>query len=181
LVRHHEARGRTIPPEFPLAELHRTNRIVGSVVEDHSTVQVLYRTGLDANAAEDNALDQLAIATVRRSAEGWRIWTTQRDPQLFGMENWYISIMLPDEEAERLQAIVGQVFAWLEGETPRVRASVQGYAGDARAPQSIRLEVIQADGSITRLELPYEVLTPLWEYLQPWMYLPDGDDAFQPS
>ncbi len=180
LRRHHEAAGRTIPPEFPVAELHPTNRIVGSVAENDSTVQVLYRTGLPDEAHRDSELDRLAIATVRRSAEGWRIWTAQRDPQLFGMENWVIGFDLPEEHAERLRELAGQIFTWPEGDTPRVRASVRGYPGDARAPEAIRLEVVQPDGSFTRIELPYEVLMPLWEYLQLWLYLPAGEDGVQP-
>jgi hypothetical protein len=181
LVRHTEAIGRTMPAEVPLADMHPTNRIVGSVVEDDSTVQVLYRVGFPTEAAVDDALGQLAIATARRSVGGWRIWTTQRDPQFFGMENWSVEFELPEERAERLRELADQSFTWPEGETPRVRASVKGYAGGARPPVAVRFEVVQPDGSVTEVELPYEVLAPLWEYLEAWMYLPTGEDGVQPG
>jgi hypothetical protein len=99
LVRRHEAVERPLPAEASIEKLHPANRVVGSVVEGDSTVQVLYRTGLPRGEDVDDERDQLAIATVRRSVEGWQIRTTLADPQLFGMENWFVSIEMPDEMA----------------------------------------------------------------------------------
>lgn len=179
LMRQQKAMGRAIPPELPLAAMHPTNRIVGSVVENDSTVQVLYRS----EHADEEArveLDRPSVATVRRSGGGWRIWSTQDDPPLFGMENWVIGIDLPEDRAERLREIAKGAFSWPEGETPRFRVSVQGYAGDGYAPEAIRLEMLRADGSRDGLDLPYEALMPLWEYLQNWVFLPVREERVQP-
>lgn len=173
LMRRPQAVGQPIPPEIMLGELHPENRVVGSVVEDDSTIHVLYRTGLPGEEAADDELDQLAIATMRPSVEGWRIWTTRRDPQLFGMQNWVVSIELPEERVERLREAAERTFTWPEEGPLRVRASVEGYTPNARTPETIRVEVVRPDGSTAWIELPHEALIPLWNYLQPWLYPPD--------
>lgn len=115
---------------------------------------------------------------MRRSADGWRIWTTRRDPLLFGMENWSVFVEPAEEQhAEHLQELAGHEFEWPPGQTPRVRAAIQGYRGDARAPETIRVEVLRPDGTSAGIDLPHEALAPFWEYLQPWLYLPDADDS----
>jgi hypothetical protein len=52
-------------PEVPMEELpHDTREIVGSVVENDSTVQVLYRTRTSLDTPSDNEA-RMAVATVR--------------------------------------------------------------------------------------------------------------------
>nr|MBA3970139.1 hypothetical protein [Gemmatimonadota bacterium] len=155
-------------PEVPMEELPRdTREIVGSVVENDSTVQVLYRTRTSLDTPSD-AEGRMAVATVRRSAQGWGIWLTWQDHRLFDQNSFGFSFADPEENEKRRAEARAKGFAWPAEGTPMVRASVQGDTGGEDPPRTLVIEVRQPDGRMQRVEIPYAALMPLWSYLEPW-------------
>jgi hypothetical protein len=156
------------PPEVSMEEFPYDRReIVGSVVEDDSTVQVLYRTRVNSDTQFEGE-GRIAVATVRRSAQGWGIWLTWRDHQLFDQNSFGFSFADPEENEKRRAEARAKGFAWPAEGTPTVRASVQGDTGGEDPPRTLVIEVRQPNGRMQRVEIPYAALMPLWSYLEPW-------------
>lgn len=183
LLRRHGAAGETGTAQVDLAEVRPRNNIVGSVADGDTTVHVIYRRSFPGVPWPSGDMEPgiLAIATLRVSVDGWRIWTTRRDPELFGLENWVVAIQSEEERLQQLRDLSARVFQWPEDLAPRLRARVQGYSGGVRPPESVRLEEDRPDGSHGWVDVPYAAINHLWEYLEPMLYLLHDDEDAPPD
>lgn len=158
-----EAAGKRVPEDpAAWAPLRERREVVGAVEEGDSTVHVVYRTGLGAPPA-DSGPGQLGVATVRRSPQGWRLWSAGRDHGFLG-DDFVFSWTLDEEEAKRLAEASAAVVAW-----PAGRAFVAGYPGGVRPPRALVVEVQGPDGAPTRVEVPASAFEEMMErLLAPW-------------
>jgi hypothetical protein len=174
-----EEAGRAGPMPPPLDRLRERRSVVGSVVEDDSTVQVLYRVVMDPfDEGEGRVFESLGVVTVRRAASGWRLAPSDASAaadRFFTDFAFSFNFELPGDRIRRLDELADRVFAWPEG-APQVRASVAGYDTPGHPPRGFTLELPDAQGRAVRVELPYDALQPLFDYLEPWMWLsePEG-------
>lgn len=173
-----EQAGEAQSPPLLTERLQERRTVVGSVAEDDSTVQVLYRVTMGPLADGEHPVSEaLGVVTVRRAAAGW--WLAPSDAsaavdRFFTDLAFSFNFELPEERTRRLDELVDRVFAWPE-ESPRVRASVAGYDTPGRPPRGFTLELPDAQGRTVRVELPYDALQPLFDYLEPWMWLPEPE------
>lgn len=173
MLRELNAQGRRIPVDSVAALVPRRVRsVVGSVVQDDSTVLVVYSTAMKMDTLSD--LERPALVTVRRSPAGWRLWSGERDHHFLGDTEFSVSVGVElDEDTEkRLVAAKDEVVAWPAGAAPAGRAFVTGYPGGLRPPRALVVETAGPGGTPTRVEIPASVFEALMErLLMPWVGL----------
>jgi hypothetical protein len=162
-----------------LRRVDEVRTVLGSVVEDDSTIHVLYRAAMGTQGegwAAGPMRSLVALPVVRSGAE----WYIAPAHDSFGIDqlvrtfDFGFWVELPDERAERLDALKDRVFAWPD-EAPRLRAWIEGYKGAGAPPRSVVLAATAADGRPIRFEIPHGALSALFEYLEPWAHFPDED------
>lgn len=166
------AQGKPLPPDgatdFPVGE-RRT--VIGSVAEDDSTVQVVYRRSLAVEAHGEQPVG-LGIFTVRRTPAGWGLWTAERDISLLAETDFSFVWGLDDEVEKRLGTAADEVVTWPAGTVPSGRAFVTGYPGGMRPPKALVVEAAGADGRPTRVKIPASAFDAVMEkLLMPWVGL----------
>lgn len=181
LARHVRGTGQEVPPEVAeaVAGLLPQRAVIGSVVENDATVHVVYRTR--SGAGPDVQADEVATVTVRRTPQGWRLWTGSRDRALFRESHTglaFFSVADEEEERERLRGLAERVVTWpLEG-GGEARAFLTGYTGGMEPARSLVVEVARPDGTEARVEIPAEAFTRVAELLLGW---PDSGAATSPD
>jgi hypothetical protein len=166
IARQAELRGTELPEDAcPERILSVRRTIVGSVVEDDSTAQVVYR-----RAVTDLQREEVAVLTLRRAPEGWRLWDFGSDHGILGSFSFGFALSEEEERAAfRLEAGTRELEWTAEGWS--LRAAMEGYGGDGSAPRGLGVEVRRPDGDLERLEIPFAALWPLVEFLHPWLLL----------
>jgi hypothetical protein len=134
--------------QFPITR--RTT--VGSVVESDSIVYVLYRERFQASDVA-----QLVVATLRRSADAWRLWP--EGFQLFGQGNFSV-VHAVEEHAQEIEKLAEQVVTWPSGAVPAGRALLSGFAKDATGAKVL---IVESDGQ--RVRVPLTVFEKLLQVL----------------
>jgi len=163
------AAGRTAPTTRtgPVDPPQRIRTVVGGVWDDDSTTQVLIRTrARNAMLPDPGAF---SVMTLRRSPQGWRVWTLES-------EGWVGSTTMmmgnqPTELARVLEARKDSVLSWRGERGNTVRAAVLGYPGGGQPPRSGLVEVRAQDGTLHTVEIPFEALTDVVRYFLPWITL----------
>ena len=90
-----------------------------------------------------------------------------------------IGIGTAEERVQGLRENGIQSSSWPSEAAPRVQAFVRGFTGNREAPEAVIVEVLRPDETTAQIELPYEALTPLWAFLQPWLHLPVLNEEIQ--
>lgn len=160
-------RADTVLPEF----LSERRAVVGPVVENDSTVLVVYRLSIVADSAPA-APERTGVLTVRRSPQGWRLWSGERDAHFLGENDFVFSFGLDEDLEKGLREASESVVSWPAGAVAAGRAFVAGYPGGTRPPRALVVEVAGASGAPTRVEIPASVFDELMEkLLTPWIGL----------
>lgn len=146
-------------------ELRPQRTVVGAVLEDDSTVHVVYRTRI--RGAPGRHGGSPAVVTVRRTPEGWRLWTGSADGVLFGDDpTMGFGFYIDYEERERFRELAEKGVTWpLEG-GGEGRAFVSGDPGGTIPPKALVIEVVRHDGTKDRVEVPAEALPRLVELIR---------------
>lgn len=162
-----------IPPDFREDQLPRDRRtIVGSVMEDDSTVHVVYRTSPFPSvvAGDERSGWNNALTTMRRTPRGWRLWSTKDDSQvLFSSGGWAtVTVNVGSREKELAEA-AKTVITWPANGTPvRGKAFVSGYVRNDKPPRALVVEVTKPNGSVVKVEVPQAVFGALAALLMNW-------------
>jgi len=152
--------------------------VIGSVVQDDSTVLVAYLAGIQMDTVRD--MERPALLMVRHTPAGWRLWSSERDSPFMDHSTLSFGISDPEDLEERLNEAQGHVVSWPAGAVPAGRAFVTGYPGGVRPPRALVVEV--QDGSPTRVEIPAGVFGELMEkLLMPWLGLEEESAAELPQ
>jgi hypothetical protein len=146
-----------------LSELRDVRAVIGSVVENDSTIAVLYRPVVPAGLPGGDA----SVVNVRRSPDGWRLWPS--GPQIFPASGgWMGYFGAPGlrEEQEAIRQHVKRVVNWDATEIPGGRASLAGFL-DSRDPQAL---IVESDGQ--RIRIPRSAFEALSNLLEIRHYAP---------
>jgi hypothetical protein len=143
--------------------------VVGSVVEDDSTTQVIYRTRskLDREGDEGRA----AVVTVRRAPEGWRILTFSSDLTLFEQTYWGLYIKTEEEREQELRELADMVITWPVEGGGEGRAFITGFSDIKEPPRGLVVEVTRPDGTVVRSEIPFASFGALGQLFLGWPQL----------
>lgn len=149
-------------------ELMVDQRVVtGSVVEDDSTVQVVYRTRSRLKLEGDAR--RAAVVTVRRTPEGWRILPGSSDHDLFERTPYGIfGILTEEEHEEELRQLAEKVITWPVEGGGEGRVSIAGFSGGKEPPRGLMVEISRPDGTVARVEIPFASFGALAELLHGW-------------
>ncbi len=170
MLRELQARGQPVPMDSVAAFAPRRVRtVIGSVVQDDSTVLVVYGPAMQMDG--DRQPEHPAIVTVRRTPAGWRLWSGERDHGFLGESSFSLGFEVVDEERLLAEA-KDNVVSWPAGAVPAGRAFVAGYPGGTRPPRALVVEVAGANGAPARVEIPASVFEQVMEeLLMPWIGL----------
>ena len=167
------AHGKPVPVDSVAAHVPRPVRsVVGSVVQDDSTVLVVYNAAMKMDTLRDP--ERPALVTVRRSPAGWRLWSGERDYNFLGDTDFVVSVGVElDEDTEkRLITAKDEVVTWPAGAVPAGRAFVTGYPGGMRPPRALVVEAAGPGGTPARVEVPASAFDALMNrLLAPWLGL----------
>jgi hypothetical protein len=151
--------------------------VVGPVVENDSTVLVVYRLSVASDSAPVGPA-RTGVLTVRRSPSGWRLWSGERDAHFPGETDFVFGWDLDEDVEKRLNLAKDNVVSWPAGSVPAGRAYVTGYPGGLRPPRALVVEAAGRNGAPTRLEIPASVFEQVMdELLTPWMGLEEPAPA----
>ncbi len=154
--------------------------VIGSVVQDDSTVLVAYQAGIQMDTVRD--MERPALLMVRRTPAGWRLWSNERDSPFLDHSAFSFGISDPESLEERLNEVQDHVVSWPAGAVPAGRAFVTGYPGGARPPRALVVEVQEPGGSPARVEIPASVFEEVMEkLLMPWLGLEEESAAERPQ
>jgi hypothetical protein len=160
-------------------------RVIGSVLENDTTVQVLYRSFTVAGGSFMGP-DGISVLTMRRTPAGWRIWAGWQDG--YGLSTMIGFASGGTGAAGGMQQLLDSaakvVVTWPASDPAGVapgRAFVDGYAGGLGAPRAIVVESTHPDGTQSRVEIPPSAFRTLSELLAPWPVAPDSSAAGPPS
>ena len=121
-----------------LAQMLQERRtVVGSIVENDSTIQVLYRTQHDADA--QNGPQSSGVAVLRRAGRDWRLWPGEGG--LFEGSGFVgFAIGGRFEADEEIRKLSKEVVSW-DGKTVTAgRAYLTGF-GDSKEEQALVVQV----------------------------------------
>jgi hypothetical protein len=152
------------------AAVQAQRTVIGSTVENDSTVYVVYRTRLGNRPWEEP--DRIAVTTVRRTPQGWRMRTGAHDEGLFS-NSFGFAVSFPAEEDVRahLEELAKTVVEWSPEGGGTGRLSLSGYTGGTQPPKALAVEVTRPDGTRQRIEIPSAVFPDLALILMAW---PEG-------
>jgi hypothetical protein len=164
-----QAAGKLPRADTVLPDLLSERRVVvGPVVENDSTVLVVYRFSVVADSAPAIS-ERTGVLTVRRSPQGWRLWSGERDADFLGENDFVFSVGLTEDVEKRLREASDAVVSWRAGAVQAGRAFVTGYPGGTRPPKALVVEVAGANGAPARVEIPASVFEEVMEkLLAPW-------------
>ena len=132
------------------------HRVIGAIAPDETHAYVLYdvEPGLTGPASP---FSSIAVATLRRHGDAWRIWTHQNWPAAGWIGHASMIYSGPATAPDP-----GLEFRWPEGEDAALTAVFE-RTGDA--PPTLRLTVQGEAGGLSRLSLPPDAVDALIEYL----------------
>ncbi|HEX8273400.1 MAG TPA: hypothetical protein VF615_12225 [Longimicrobiaceae bacterium] len=170
MLRELSTHGRPVPVDSVAAHVPRQVRsVVGSVVQDDSTVLVVYNAAMKMDTVSD--MERPALVTLRRSPAGWRLWSGERDYNFLGDTDFTVSVGVElDEDTEkRLNEAKDEVVTWPAGAVPAGRAFITGYPGGMRPPRALVVETAGPGGAPVRVEVPVSAFEALMDrLLMPW-------------
>jgi hypothetical protein len=150
--------------------------VVGSVMEDDSTAQVIYRTRTKLKLMPEGDEGRAAVVTVRRTPEGWRILAGPSESIFFEGPSYGIFGLKTEEEQEQaLRERAGMVVTWPVEGGGEGRAFITGYTGDKEPPKGLVAEVARPDGTGARLEIPASSFGALEELIRWWPLSPEEE------
>jgi hypothetical protein len=121
-----------------LAQLpHQKRTVVGSIVENDSTIQVLYRTQFSDDPQGPPAGN--AVAILRRAGRDWRLWPSEGG--LFN-ENGSVGYAIGEmyAPAEEVQKRSKEIVSWDGKKVAAGRAYLTGF-GDSQDEQALVIQV----------------------------------------
>jgi len=154
----------------PVEPPRRVRTVLGGISENDSTTQVLIRTRMVKSLVPDPG--SLSVMTLRRSPQGWRVWTLDGGEGWMGSPRFAMGSDLGPQLGQQLDARRDSTLTWRDAAGTTVRAAVLGYPGGGRPPRSALVEVRAPDGALHTVEIPYGALTDLLGYLTPWITIP---------
>lgn len=168
LERHLRGAGKEVPPEAgeAVAGMLPRRTVIGSAVEDDSTVHVVYRTRLEGGP--DLESEGVAMVTVRRSPQGWRLWTGSRDRALFSESHTGIAFFTVEDERERLRELAQSVVTRTLDDGGAARAFLVGHTGGTEPAKSFVIDVARPDGTKVRVDVPSEAFARVAELILGW-------------
>jgi hypothetical protein len=164
-----ERRREALPPGVHLEdELSFRKQAFAVAPGGDSVAYVLYRTLYSGHEIAPELPPE--IATLRRTVDGWRVWSPGENGAIGSASFLVAEIPTWADLAERLEKLRDRVFAWPIDGPAELTVRIVGFTPGA-APRGIELEGVQADGTTSRFVVPFDALEALVEYLQPWLYV----------
>jgi hypothetical protein len=164
------AAGRELPQDASLITQPWVRRtIVGAVAESGDEVHVLYRAQLPESRTDGAVL----AMTLRRTADGWRVWSAAQDPVLFNdgtlLHSDLVAFFETDEEAAaRLRELTGRSITWrTDTGSGRAYFIAEDTSTGPAAPliTNLLIEWTDAEGHPASIAIPASVLPDLADAL----------------